>query len=278
MTSCMRNPAHRSLDKSVTLSLGWDARATTGVDFDLDASAIGCGCNGKALSDQYFVFYNNLRSPDGAIEHVGDNLSGTGAGDDEVIRIDLTKAPQKLAQIILAVSIHDAAARKQKFGTVSNAFVRLLKSDGTEFYRFDLSKDAASTAAIVIGALHRQRDVWDFRAVGESYATGLAGIARYYRLTSDEVNISGQRLRTRCRVAVVSQAACSHLVAGGPQGGAFAPAVPVCPGVSEELPKSVTVGRGWCSYSNEHHQRDFRRTREEATVPRRGRNPSRRQS
>lgn len=182
MTVCMTKADAQSLEKSVRVSLGWDARATTGVDFDLDASAIGCGCNGKALADPYFVFYNNLRSPDGEIEHVGDDLSGTGTGDDEIIRIDLTKAPQKLTQIVLAVSIHDAAARRQKFGTVSNAFVRLLKSDGSEFYRFDLSKDAASTAAIVIGALHRQRNVWEFRALGDSYATGLAGIARFYKV------------------------------------------------------------------------------------------------
>ena len=103
--------------------------------------------------------------------------------DDEVIRIDLTKAPPKLVHIFLAVSIYDAAAREQKFTNVRNAFVRLLKSDGTPFYRFDLSNNAASTAAIVIGALDRQRNnVWNFREVRETYATGLAGIARFYKV------------------------------------------------------------------------------------------------
>ena len=183
MAVCMSKPGALSLEKSVTVNLGWDKRTTSGIDFDLDASAIGCNCHGKALSDQYFVFYNNLRSPEGAIEHVGDNLSGTGTGDDEVTRIDLTKAPPKLVHIFLAVSIYDAAAREQKFINVRNAFVRLLKSDGTPFYRFDLSNNAASTAAIVIGALDRQRNnVWNFREVRETYATGLAGIARFYKV------------------------------------------------------------------------------------------------
>jgi tellurium resistance protein TerD len=166
---------------AVTVGLGWDVRTTTGTDFDLDASAIGAKADGKILSDQHFVFFNNLKSPDGAIEHTGDNLTGAGEGDDEQIKVDLQAAPAELDKIVFPVSIYDADARQQSFGQVRNAFIRVVNSaDGAELARYDLSEDASTETAMVFGELYRNGAEWKFRAVGQGYANGLAGIARDY--------------------------------------------------------------------------------------------------
>ncbi|HEY8478797.1 MAG TPA: TerD family protein, partial [Spirillospora sp.] len=123
---------------AVAVGLGWDVRATTGADFDLDASAIMLGANGKVISDQHFVFYNNLRSPDGSVEHTGDNLTGEGEGDDETINVDLTRVPPQCERIVFPVSIYDAENRRQNFGQVRNAFIRIVnRVDGNELARFD---------------------------------------------------------------------------------------------------------------------------------------------
>jgi tellurium resistance protein TerD len=164
---------------AVTVGLGWDVRSTTGVDFDLDASAIGCNAEGKVLTDQHFIFFNNLTSPDGAIQHTGDNLTGEGEGDDEQIKVNVATTPQEIDKIVFPVSIYDAENRQQNFGQVRNAFIRVVNdANGQELARYDLSEDASTETAMVFGELYRAGAEWKFRAVGQGYATGLAGIAR----------------------------------------------------------------------------------------------------
>lgn len=166
---------------AVSVGLGWDVRTTSGVDFDLDASALACGENKKVLSDSHFVFYNNLRSPDGSIEHTGDNLTGEGDGDDEVINVDLAASPPNVTSIFFPVSIHDADARSQNFGQVTNAYIRVVdRTTGAELARYDLAEDASTETAMVFGELYRRDGEWKFRAIGQGYASGLAGIARDY--------------------------------------------------------------------------------------------------
>ncbi len=164
---------------AVTVGLGWDARATTGADFDLDASALALGENHKIVSDQYFVFFNNLRSPDGSIEHLGDNLTGEGEGDDEQVNVDLAAVPPNITTIGFAVSIYEGDSRSQSFGQVRNAYIRVVnRADNAELARYDLTEDASTETAMVFGELYRNGPEWKFRAVGQGYASGLAGIAR----------------------------------------------------------------------------------------------------
>ncbi len=164
---------------AVTVGLGWDVRSTTGTDFDLDASAIGCNAEGKVASDQHFVFFNNLASPDGSIQHTGDNLTGEGEGDDEQIKVGVAAVPPEIDKIVFPVSIYDADNRQQNFGQVRNAFIRVVNdANGQELARYDLSEDASTETAMVFGELYRAGAEWKFRAVGQGYATGLAGIAR----------------------------------------------------------------------------------------------------
>jgi tellurium resistance protein TerD len=163
---------------AVTVGLGWDVRVTTGGDFDLDASALIVDEAGKVLSDQHFIYFNNLRSPDGSVEHTGDNTTGAGEGDDEQIRVDFPAVPAEAQRIAFAVSIYDADSRGQSFGQVRNAFIRVVnQADNAELARYDLSEDAATETAMVFGELYRYQTEWKFRAVGQGYASGLAGIA-----------------------------------------------------------------------------------------------------
>ncbi|QFG25711.1 TerD family protein [Actinomadura sp. WMMB 499] len=163
---------------AVAVGLGWDVRATTGADFDLDASALMLGASGKVLSDHHFVFFNNLTSPDGSVEHTGDNLTGEGEGDDEVVNVDLGGVPAEVERIVFPVSIYDADNRHQNFGQVRNAFIRIVnRADDAELARFDLTEDASTETAMVFGELYRHNGEWKFRAVGQGYASGLAGIA-----------------------------------------------------------------------------------------------------
>jgi tellurium resistance protein TerD len=165
--------------RAVLVGLGWDVRTTTGADFDLDASALMLGSNGKILSDQHFVFFNNLTSPDGSVEHTGDNLTGEGEGDDEAIKVNLEGVPAEVDRIVVTVSIYDADARQQSFGQVRNAFIRVVnQADNRELARYDLSEDASTETAMIFGELYRNQSEWKFRAVGQGYSSGLAGIAR----------------------------------------------------------------------------------------------------
>jgi tellurium resistance protein TerD len=163
---------------AIMVGLGWDARSTTGADFDLDASALLLGPNGRVLSDSHFVFFNNLRSPDGSVEHTGDNLTGEGEGDDESILVNLQMVPPQVERIVFPVSIYEADARGQSFGQVSNAFIRIVnQADNNELARYDLSEDASSETAMIFGEVYRRNEEWKFRAVGQGYASGLRGIA-----------------------------------------------------------------------------------------------------
>ena len=164
---------------NVIVGLGWDVRSTTGTDFDLDASAIIVGADGKVLSDKHFIFFNNMVSPDATVEHTGDNLTGEGEGDDEQVKVNLAGMAAEADKIVFAVSIYDADARSQSFGQVRNAFIRVVNAaGGAELARYDLSEDASTETAMVFGELYRNGADWKFRAVGQGYASGLAGIAR----------------------------------------------------------------------------------------------------
>ena len=171
---------------AVTVGLGWDVRTTTGADFDLDATALVCGPDGKVLDDRHFVFYNNLTSPDGSVEHTGDNLTGEGDGDDETLTVDLVAVPPEVQRIVFPVSIYEADLRHQNFGQVRNAFIRIVdRADGRELARYDLTEDASTETAMVYGELYRYGGEWKFRAVGQGYDAGLAGIARDYGVRVD---------------------------------------------------------------------------------------------
>lgn len=164
---------------AVVVGLGWDLRTTTGEDFDLDASAIVADANGRVLSDQHFVFFNNPATPDGAVRHTGDNRTGEGEGDDEQIQVNLAALPAEVAKIVFPVSVYDAETRRQSFGQVRNAFIRVLNAaDNSEIARYDLSEDASTETAMLFGELYRNGAEWKFRALGQGYASGLAGIAK----------------------------------------------------------------------------------------------------
>ena len=166
---------------AVAVGLGWDVRTTTGTDFDLDASAIAANGEKKVVSDSHFVFFNNLKSPDGSIEHTGDNLTGEGDGDDEIINVELSAVPANIESVLFPVSIYDAETRSQSFGQVRNAYIRVVdRSNGKELARYDLTEDASTETAMVFGELYRNGAEWKFRAIGQGYASGLSGIARDY--------------------------------------------------------------------------------------------------
>ena len=167
--------------KSILVGLGWGARETVGEDFDLDASAFLLGENGKVQLETDFVFYKNLATRDGSVEHTGDNLTGGSAGDDEAIKIDLEKLPQSIQRIAITVSIYEADKRRQNFGMVSDAFIRVVNQEGdAEIARFDLTDDMSTETAMIFGEIYRHRGEWKFRAVGQGYSGGLAAMARGY--------------------------------------------------------------------------------------------------
>jgi tellurium resistance protein TerD len=165
----------------VLVGLGWDARATDGADFDLDASAFLLNADGKARSEADFIFYNQLKSPCGSVEHTGDNLTGAGEGDDEAIKVNLSQVPAEVQKIAFTVTIHDADARKQNFGQVANAFIRVVNADNdTEIMRYDLAEDASTETAMIFGEIYRQGSEWKFNAVGQGYNGGLAAMCKQY--------------------------------------------------------------------------------------------------
>ncbi|MFD4700166.1 TerD family protein [Streptomyces niveus] len=164
---------------AVTVGLGWDVRTTTGNDFDLDASALLTNAEGKVTGDGNFVFFNNLKSPDGSVEHTGDNTTGEGEGDDEAIKVNLAGVPADIDKIVFPVSIYEAESRQQSFGQVRNAFIRVVnQADNNELARYDLTEDASTETAMVFGELYRNGAEWKFRAIGQGYASGLRGIAQ----------------------------------------------------------------------------------------------------
>ena len=163
---------------NVIVGLGWDTRATDGADFDLDASVFMLGENGKVLSDDSFIFYNNKKSACGNVEHLGDNKTGAGDGDDEQVKVNLAGLAETAKKLVFAVTIHDAEARKQNFGQVSNAYIRLENAaDGKEIARYDLSEDASVETAMLFGEIYRHNAEWKFKAVGQGFAGGLGPMA-----------------------------------------------------------------------------------------------------
>jgi tellurium resistance protein TerD len=167
--------------KNILVGLGWDARPTDGADFDLDASAFLVKEDGKVRSDSDFIFYNQTKSTCGSVEHTGDNRTGAGEGDDESLIVLLDKVPAEIQRIVFTVTIHEAESRKQNFGQVSNAFIRLVNKDsGNEVARFDLSEDASIETAMIFGEIYKHGSEWKFKAVGQGYSGGLAALARQH--------------------------------------------------------------------------------------------------
>ena len=167
--------------KSALVGLGWDVRSTDGADFDLDASVFLLNESGKIRSDQDFIFYNNLKSSDGSVEHTGDNRTGEGEGDDEAIKVQLPSVPNDVQKLVVAVTIHDADSRNQNFGMVQNAFIRVVNAESNnEITRYDLSEDASTETAMIFGELYRHNNEWKFRAVGQGYNGGLGPLARNF--------------------------------------------------------------------------------------------------
>ena len=167
--------------KNVLVGLGWDTRSTDGQDFDLDASVFMATENGKVPSDRHFIFYNQLVSPCGSVEHTGDNLTGDGDGDDESVIVLLDKVESNIKSLFITVTIHDAEARRQNFGQVSNAFVRIVNNDTSdEIVRFDLSEDYSTETAMVFGEIYRHNGEWKFRAIGQGYTGGLYSLCQQY--------------------------------------------------------------------------------------------------
>ncbi len=167
--------------KGVSVGLGWDTRVTDGSGFDLDASVFVLNEAGKVRSDGDFVFYNNKTTAGGAVEHKGDNTTGEGSGDDEVVAVALDKLPADVTKLSFAVTIHEADGRRQNFGMVSNAFIRVVNADGgVEIARYDLSEDASTETAMIFGELYRHGGEWKFKAIGQGFAGGLGPLAQSF--------------------------------------------------------------------------------------------------
>ena len=168
--------------QSFTIGLGWDPNQTaTGNAFDLDASAFILGENKKILSDEHFVFYNNLSSPDGSVVHTGDNLSGDGEGDDEQIKIDLSKISPEATEICFVVTIHEAESRRQNFGQVRNSFIRIFDSNtNVEIMKYELEEDFSIETAVEFGRLYKRNGQWKFEAIGTGQKQGLAEYLNKY--------------------------------------------------------------------------------------------------
>lgn len=167
--------------EQIFVGLGWDERVTSGAEFDLDASCFMLNAQGKVRSDDDFIFYNKLKSNCGSIEHTGDNRTGAGEGDDEVINVDLLKVPSDVVKLAFTVTIHEADSRRQNFGMVANAFIRVVdRKTGREIARYDLTEDSSTNTAMIFGEVYRHNSEWKFRAVGQGYDGGLGPLARNY--------------------------------------------------------------------------------------------------
>ena len=176
-----------SLDKTapgmvkIEVGLGWASRVTDGADFDLDASAFILNESGKVRGEHDFIFYNQLKSKCGSVEHTGDELSGGSGGDDETLLVDLSKVPQDIQKVVFSVTIHDAEARRQNFGLVQDAYIRIVDSiSKEEVVRFDLTEDYSTETALIFGELYRRGAEWKFRAIGQGFAGGLRVMANQY--------------------------------------------------------------------------------------------------
>ena len=168
--------------KKIMVGLGWDVNACdSGADFDVDAAAFMVGANGKCPTEQEFIYYHNLSHPSEALKHMGDNLTGEGEGDDEQIEVDLAKIPANIEKVAFTVTIYDADTRRQNFGQVSNAFIRIVdETTNTELIRYDLGEDFSIETAVVVGELYRHNGEWKFNAIGSGFQGGLAALCGHY--------------------------------------------------------------------------------------------------
>lgn len=168
--------------KNAGIGLGWDVNVTdTGSAFDLDASIFMLGANGQIVNEKYFVFYNNVESPDGSVKHEGDNKTGEGTGDDELIQINLTKVDASVQEILFVVTIHEAEQRKQNFGQVRNSYIRIFdNSNEKQIAKYELEEDSSTETAIEFGKLYRKDGEWRFQAVGTGYKSGLQSFVEKY--------------------------------------------------------------------------------------------------
>lgn len=168
--------------KNIMIGLGWDVNAfDSGANFDLDASVFMVGENGKCPTDQEFIFYGNLKHKSGSVEHMGDNLTGEGDGDDEQIKIGLSKIPENIARVAFTVTIYDAENRRQNFGQVSNAYIRIVDTvTNQEIIRYDLGEDFSIETAVVVGEIYRINGEWKFNAIGSGFQGGLAALCGHY--------------------------------------------------------------------------------------------------
>lgn len=166
----------------IVVGLGWDTnKYDGGFDFDLDAAAFLLGANGKVTSDADFVYYGNLKHASGAVEHMGDNLTGDGDGDDEQIKVNLSAVPANIEKIGFTVTIYDAESRRQNFGQVSNAYIRVFDEESnTELIRYDLGEDFSVETAVVVGEMYRNNGEWKFNAVGSGFQGGLYALCKNY--------------------------------------------------------------------------------------------------
>ncbi len=165
-----------------TIGLGWDTNSSsTGTGFDLDASIFVLGENKKILSDSHFVFYNNLKTPNGAVEHTGDNLTGDGDGDDEQVKVDLSKIDANASEICIVVTIHEAESRKQNFGQVRNSFIRIFDTNtNADILKYELEEDFSIETAVEFGRIYKRNNEWKFEAVGSGMKGGLEDFLNKY--------------------------------------------------------------------------------------------------
>ncbi len=168
--------------KHLMIGLGWDVNPyASGYDFDLDASAFMLGSNGKTPTEKEFIFYGNLEHTSGSVKHMGDNLTGSGNGDDEQIIVDLTMIPANVSRIAFTVTIYDAELRRQNFGQVSNSFIRVVDQDtNNEILRYDLGEEFSIETAIVVGEIYKYNNEWKFNAIGSGFQGGLAALCNHY--------------------------------------------------------------------------------------------------
>ncbi len=168
--------------KNVVVGLGWDVNQfDTGGDFDLDAAAFLLTDAGRVSRQEDFVFFGNLKHPSGSVEHIGDNLTGAGEGDDEQIKIDLSKVPENITKIAFTVTIYEPEKRRQNFGQINNAFIRIYNEDtGEEMLRYDLGEDFSIETAAVFGEVYKNGSEWKFNAIGSGYQGGLAALCAQY--------------------------------------------------------------------------------------------------
>lgn len=166
---------------NIVVGLGWDERSTDGANFDLDGSAFLLNEGEKVRSDADFIFYNQLRSSDGSVEHTGDNLTGAGEGDDESLKIQLPGVPQDVAKVSFTVTINDAEKNGQNFGMIRNAFIRVVNAaDQSEICRYDLTEDFSIETALIFGELYRHSGEWKFKAVGQGFQGGLMALCQNF--------------------------------------------------------------------------------------------------